>query len=302
MKILRLSTVALTIVFFTMGALTLPVNTALAHCKGKHGTDPGMPDCETHVHGGGGEDPPPTSGCDRTGNVGEEGFCIASVGKWHGRAASEYVDDAVDDGFNATYTEISSNAFGKILAGGDIPALCADYDVLIFEWDSPNIKNLDWDSLLAYMDCGGGIIWEDTKNIVKLNVFDAVIINHDSSAPSPILIKKFADDCFNDTTSPCAYTSLSSPFFLVNSHIEFTNIGMTSGLTEYLIQNPDDEVLGLYGDFGDGCIVMTGPDNNFHGVATFESSNPDLNVAHTNMYDMLFDELNWVLSADCGAP
>ena len=36
MNILRLSTVALTIVLFTMGALILPVNTALAHCKGSH--------------------------------------------------------------------------------------------------------------------------------------------------------------------------------------------------------------------------------------------------------------------------
>ncbi len=34
MNILRLSTVALAIVLFTMGALILPVNTALAQCKG----------------------------------------------------------------------------------------------------------------------------------------------------------------------------------------------------------------------------------------------------------------------------
>ncbi len=56
MKILRLSTVALTIVLFTMGDLILPVNTALAHCKGKHARDPGMPDCLL-PHGGGGEEP-----------------------------------------------------------------------------------------------------------------------------------------------------------------------------------------------------------------------------------------------------
>jgi len=252
---------------------------------------------EKHNHGGGGEDPPPS------GDVCIDHPCIGSVGKWHGRAASEYAAENM-----GSYTKISSNRFGKILAklpdgeNNDFQSLCNLYDVLIFEWDSPNIKNLDWSSLLAYMACGGDIIWEDTKNIVKLDVFDAVIINHDSSAPSPIPIKEFAEDCFDDTTSPCKYTSLSSPFSLVNSHIEFTNV-IEAKLMEYLIQDEsDDEVLGLYGDFGKGCIVMTGPDNNFHGDKNVVSSNTDLNVAHAKMYAMLFDELNWVLSADCGAP
>ncbi len=53
MNILRVSTFSLTIVLFTMGALILPVNTALAdHCKGKHKKDPG---CD------GGHNPPSPS-------------------------------------------------------------------------------------------------------------------------------------------------------------------------------------------------------------------------------------------------
>jgi hypothetical protein len=45
MNTLRLSTFSLTIVLFTIGALVLPVNTALAHhCKGKHKNDPGCDD------------------------------------------------------------------------------------------------------------------------------------------------------------------------------------------------------------------------------------------------------------------
>ena len=45
MKISRLSTFTLAIVLFTMGALILPANTALAeHCKGKHKNDPGCDD------------------------------------------------------------------------------------------------------------------------------------------------------------------------------------------------------------------------------------------------------------------
>ncbi len=43
MRILRLSTLSLTIVLFTLGGLMLPVNTTLAHhCKGAHR---GNPEC-----------------------------------------------------------------------------------------------------------------------------------------------------------------------------------------------------------------------------------------------------------------
>ena len=44
MKILRLSTLSLTIILFSLGALMLPVNTTLAHhCKGAHR---GNPECK----------------------------------------------------------------------------------------------------------------------------------------------------------------------------------------------------------------------------------------------------------------
>jgi hypothetical protein len=44
MRISRLLTLSLTIVLFTLGGLILPVNSALAHCKGKHKNDPGCDD------------------------------------------------------------------------------------------------------------------------------------------------------------------------------------------------------------------------------------------------------------------
>ena len=44
MRILRLSTLSLTIILFSLGALMLPVNTTLAHhCKGGHAGSPGCP-------------------------------------------------------------------------------------------------------------------------------------------------------------------------------------------------------------------------------------------------------------------
>ena len=243
---------------------------------------------------------------------------IASVGKWHGRAARDYAI-LID----ATYTEISSNGFGKKLAkakaNADFLKLCTDYRVLIFEWDSPNIKNLEWGDLESYMACGGHIIWEDTTNIVKLhNSLTVTIINHDGSAPSPIEVD-FWGPCAAATSSLCndfdpippippPDPSSDSSFYLVNSHIEFA--GFTGlELNAYLKQASESQVIGVYGVFTNttdnkvGCIVMTGPDNNFHGDAGFAVENPalfNLRDAHKNMHALLFHQLDWLLhSTEC---
>ncbi|VUX56328.1 exported protein of unknown function [uncultured Woeseiaceae bacterium] len=289
MNISRVATfsLALAVAVFALGN----VNTAYSakpDCTSE--PPPDHPKCNKDD---GGEDP---QGC-------VDHPCIASVGKWHGRAASEYAEA------NGTYTKISSSRFGKILAKDDFSKLCADYDVLIFEWDSPNIKNLNWGSLESYMACGGGIIWEDTTNIVKLDGdLTVVISNHDSSAPSPIEVT-FDGNCFDKPSSLCAPNSpapafpTASPFSLVNSHIEFTGLGFEDlGLEEYLIHVPGPEeddhgVLGLYGIIGDGCIVMTGPDNNFHGDADYSGPNE---LGPQNMHALLENELDWLLnSTEC---
>jgi len=254
--------------------------------------------------------------CDPTTNT---SFSIASVGKWHGRAAREYA--IANEG---TYTTISSSRFGKKLAKakGDFSKLCTDYSVLIFEWDSPNIKNLDWPSLVGYMECGGLIVWEDTTNIVKMNEFSVTIINHDGSAESPIEVhfdNGPSPDCVSDTPSLCDPDPVTDPedfdpihtedpsFYLVNSHIQFTSFLLP--LKAYLIQDSGSEVIGVYGVFPDddddglgGCIVMTGPDNNFHGDKDFDVENPDLfdlRDAHKNMHALLFHQLDWLLSDVC---
>ena len=40
--------------------------------------------------------------------------------------------------------------------------------LLIFNWSSPRIKNLNWQTLLDYMACGGGVIFEDPKKVGAL--------------------------------------------------------------------------------------------------------------------------------------
>ena len=104
--------------------------------------------------GGGGGDPVPTLGmCPAFP-------CIAEVGKnFKGNTpAQQYV------AMVGNHTKISSGDFDKILER-DEPAqdLCNAYDVLIFNWSSPTIQNLNWQRLLDYMACGGGIIFEDPR-------------------------------------------------------------------------------------------------------------------------------------------
>lgn len=87
MNTLRSSTVALTLVLFTMGALILPVNTALAHCteNGKHS----LPGCDA-PHGGG--DPEPTATfsvvVDLDGNTVDDGSVTVTEVKINGNRQS----------------------------------------------------------------------------------------------------------------------------------------------------------------------------------------------------------------------
>ena len=52
---------------------------------------------------------------------------------------------------------------------------------------------------------------------------------------------------------------------------------------------------GTYGEFPGGCrIVLTGPDNNFHGDANPYDGDPQA-AAKINHYNLLFNEIDWLL-------
>jgi len=286
MNILRLSTLSLTLAIAVM---------TLGYANPSFADKPGTGGCvvtaHEHCHDDGGEDPsPPIEACDVHP-------CIASVGKWHGIPASDYAENN-----GGTYTELSSNDFAKILAAlpeGNFQELCDAQDVLIFEWNSPNIEGLDWDSLIDYMACGGDVIWEDTNNIVKLTAGVATddITVRGKTTPSPLTIEYDSDFC--PSTFLCDVSKTGSPFTVKNNHIEFSPSQPASELMPFLRQTPHSppmtpgKILGLYGDFGSGCIVFTGPDNNFHG--RFDDTNDE----RENQYQLLFNELDWVLSSEC---
>ncbi len=244
------------------------------------------PDCELdpNHHGCGGEDPDPTLGeCTMPMSP-----CIADVGKTFtdNTPARQYTVD-----FDGTYTKIESNEFDKILETDD-PAgdLCAAYDVLIFNWSSPTIKNLSWPWLLDYMDCGGNVIFEDPRNVATLAPEVSTIeTTLHSRGDFPLTITL-------EPEGPLSGNAEAFDLVFVNKHIIFDdNIGV--GLMPFLsLPNSGDEVVGLYGEFGEmgGRIVLTGPDNNFHGDDMPYDGDPGAD-AQINHYDLLFNEIDWLL-------
>lgn len=285
MNILRLSTVALTlaIAVFALGY----VNPSFAHK-----TD------EKHNHGGGGEDPPPVEGCTAS-------HCIVSVGKSPRPAVTQYVLAS-----GGSYSVMSSGRFGEILGSFDaITQLCADVDVVIVEWSNPpNMKNLTWTNLEDYMNCGGGIIFEDPRNVEALaSDVTTIEINFHVTEDGPIPIY-LEPQLF--LVPPCAptvgpplnnYNCGNYPGAIlpvVNQHMTFDEGNSHVNLNSFLrLDNTLGDVVGLYGTFGNGGIVLTGPDNGFHGDCNFNpNQSAEINTARKNHARLLWNEINWLLS------
>jgi hypothetical protein len=249
--------------------------------------------------------------CDKSQPQPEYNFCIASVGKWHRQAARDYAAD-----YQGSYTEIHSGDFDNILAAlseeVDFSQLCAAYDVLIFEWNSTNMSNLTWLSLVDYMECGGGIIFEDTTNVTDLSP-DVTIeeINVHDRRKSPLTIA-FDEDCVSSDPgidiNLCS--GLPDVFDVINNHIVFDDgHQLPDPLSNPFLMpflrlpssNNDGAILGLYGEFrggenAPGRIVLTGPDNSYHGSELDPPDDTDpKSIAKLNQYLLLFHEIDWLL-------
>jgi hypothetical protein len=268
------------------------------------GADVLNPDCDDPSTPGSTPDPTTLTRCEDT----EKSFCLASVGKWHKPAARLYVENKF--GATGSYTEIPPNVFGNILAAlsgeDDFDSLCDAYNVLIFQWKSPGIKNLTWKSLVDYMACGGGVVFEDPSNVDALipGVTTTNIYIHSGTTP-PITIA-FDPACFYDDHPLCrplqhpneSYVDIYA-FDINNNHMEFTYPQTNPILIPFLRLAPTWEVVvGLYGEHlvGDevrGRIVLTGPDNSFHGIYPHGEYDP-LPEVHHNQYELLYNEIDWV--------
>lgn len=253
-----------------------------------------------HNHGGGDEDPtPPPEVCTAAPPP-----CIVSVGKSLRPAAADYVTTG------GTYTLMSARRFGELL--GEIPEisttaddLCAAFDVIIVEWSNPKIKNLTWERLEKYMACGGGIIFEDPRNVEALAPDVTTLeINFKSTDDQPIPIT-LVPVCVLTEGPPVNDVSCGSGginLTVVNQHMIFNPGSSSPGATFVFLTLADGsvpDVIGIYGMFGSkgGGIVLTGPDNSFHGnLEPIPALSAEINAARANMHKLLHNEINWLLS------
>jgi hypothetical protein len=286
-----------------------------------YGTDDDDDDCSIPPDSPNGCGDPPTPGsppdpttltaCEATGKV----LCLASVDKWDRPAARSYVEDTF--GTAGSYTKIPPNVFGDILAAlseGEFKFtdLCDAYDVLIFQWKSPGIKNLTWQSLVDYMACGGGVVFEDPSNVDALTDGVTTTNIYIRSNSTPPLTIAFEKSCFNYNHTLCEELShgpevppLPNPGFtyefdIENNHMEFAEdqydtSSFVTQLTPFLRLPEGGPIIGLYGEHANGGrIVITGPDNSFHGNDSMNPVDP-YREAHHNQYDLLFHEIDWLL-------
>lgn len=162
---------------------------------------------------------------------------------------------------------LGTNWIANIVATGDIdgtvvymdaltynatsPAdLRVSYDVLLFPCCANISIDVDWNTrLLPYLALGGGILWENPFQ-PSLNQLFAVTSAFGPTGGSPILIT---------ATVPGLTDGITNSF--VNNHIRFNS--WDPALSAF-IGNGLSETYGLYGEFGAGRIVLSGPDNNWH--------------------------------------
>jgi len=213
--------------------------------------------------------------------------CVAGVGANGGNDAADAAYSNGDlDGAICRISEATFNGF--------VPSeLRALFPALLIMWDSDPSLNVDWTTrLLPYLQLGGGVIFDgDPKNIADLAAVVTLGAVSDTSTGGD-------GGFFTVTASVDSLTDGITGAF-ENNHIRFTSFD--SNLAPFLSFTPDSVsffTAGLYGTFGTGCIVLTGPDQDFHGLRA------SLDPEEINQYNLLLNEIRFVQAAgpDCVAP
>ena len=207
--------------------------------------------------------------------------CVAGVGANDGSAAADAAYSSGDlDGAICRISEATFNAF-------DTLELRALFPAVIVTWNSD--PSLLGNKLVPYLNLGGGVIFDgDPKNISDLATLATAT---DTSTGGEV-------GTFTVTASLTGLTDGINGDF-ENNHIRFSS--WDPNLTPFLSYSPDGGVsnftVGLYGTIGTGCIVLTGPDQDFHGLRA--SSDPE----EINQYNLLLNEIRFVQGGgNCVAP
>ena len=208
--------------------------------------------------------------------------CVAGVGANSGNFAADAAFSSGDlDGAICRISEATFNGF--------VPSELRDlFPALIITWDSDPSLNVDWVTRLEpYLQLGGGVLFEDPNNIADLA--DVIGVSGTSNGG------EFGT--FSVTATVTGLTDGINGSF-ENNHIRFGS--WPSALAPFLSFSPDGEstfTVGLYGTIGTGCIVLTGPDQDFHGLRA--SSDPE----EINQYNLLLNEIRFVQGGgNCVAP
>jgi MYXO-CTERM domain-containing protein len=141
------------------------------------------------------------------------------------------------------------------------------WDVIVLQWSSDASIDMSWDGkMAAYVSAGGGFYFDGDPN------------NRDDLAS--LVTASGGEDCGSPDTVgsvPGLTDGVTADF--VNCHVSF-DVWDESVLAPFLWQGTD--VLGLYGDYGSGRVVLTGPDQDYH--------------AHSgdNQYQLLVNTITWL--------
>ena len=195
---------------------------------------------------------------------------------------------------NGSYSTLKAKRFNEMS-----PAeLAATYDVLIFYWKTSDNVNADWTRLLEYMAAGGGIIYEDPTNLADLAAGVSILgVQGHATERNPIFITIEHESGL--TTAPNGFTEgegTEADSTFINNHFIFDLGNSDDALFSFLTltnntdtwPNGEGAVVGLYGEFSPGRIVLTGLDNDYHGGNNVSSDE------QRNHYNLLKNEIVWV--------
>jgi hypothetical protein len=196
--------------------------------------------------------------------------CVAGVGASDGTAAADAAFSSGDlDGAICRISEATFNAF-------DTLELRALFPAIIITWNSA--PSLTANKLVPYLNLGGGVI------------FDGDPVNISDLAPLVTATDTSTGGDIGTFTVTAAVTGLTDGIngSFENNHIRFSS--WDAALAPFLSYSPDGEsqfTVGLYGTIGTGCIVLTGPDQDFHGLEGGSA-------AENNQYNLLLNEIRFV--------
>ena len=249
--------------------------------------------------------PPPSAVFPRIGAV---------ANQFESTPAAGFIADAL----GGSYTKLQIKTFNNMNSVAEAAVLRAKYDVLLFNYQGPNSIRASMDRLLFFMNAtdddgiGGGIIFEDPSNVADMEP-EVVTTEHTGSGigASPAIVdfsgpselSAFNEDGIsgnpldsfgNGTVNNCADnppdtgTTRGLGFgCLANVHITFDEDPGVPQLAPFLHLASDSTVaVGLYGEFGPGRMLITGPDHEFHASRDVEFQ--------ANHFFLLTNEIIWV--------